>query len=241
MKEERLAKIIANAGIASRRKAEELIVAGRVTMNGKVVKELGRKADIESDAIAVDGQQLALTDHVYIALNKPRGYIATRKDTHERKTVFDLLPKKYQTLHTIGRLDKETSGLLLFTNDGDFTNQVTHPRYEIRKRYQVTVRGAFSDEAVGLLQKGFRHPEFDVSPCSIEDLVVDEAEDKTRFILVIGEGKKREIRKIIEFLNYELLRLHRIQIGGYALQNIPMGTIHIMTKKEVAKVIGEEQ
>ncbi len=241
MTEERIAKIIANAGITSRRKAEELVISGRVAVNGKVVKECGRKADIDNDTIAVDGKVLDIAEHIYIALNKPRGYITTKKDTHERKTVFDLLPKKYQTLHTIGRLDKETSGLLLFTNNGDFTNQVTHPRYEIRKRYQVTLRGQFSDQARQMLIKGFKHPEFDVAPCLVEELQYDATEDKTRFVLNIGEGKKREIRKIMEHLNYEVLRLHRIQIGGYRLQNIPMGTIHIMTKKEVEQVIGDDQ
>ncbi|MBN1492693.1 MAG: rRNA pseudouridine synthase [Candidatus Omnitrophica bacterium] len=238
MPEERIAKIIANAGIASRRKAEELMTAGRVTVNGVVVKDFAYKIDINEESLAVDDVEVFLSEHVYIALNKPRGFITTRSDTHERKTVFDLLPKKYQTLHTVGRLDKDTSGLLLLTNDGDFTNRVTHPRYEIRKRYKVTVRGEVRSEHLEQLKKGFTHPEFDVSPCGVEGYTYDAKEKKCRITLTIGEGKKREIRKIFEFFGYQVLRLHRTQVGGYKMIDIPIGEFRILTKKDVKKVIG---
>jgi len=237
MPQERLSKIIANHGITSRRKAEVLIEEGRVCLNRKVVKDLGRKADRERDVISVDGVELEAGEIIYLAMNKPRGYISTRSDTHDRKTVYDLLPKKYKSLHTVGRLDKETSGLLLFTNDGDFTHQVTHPKFEIRKKYRVSLEGAIDPQHVLLLRKGFEHPEFKVSPCGVEKLKYDNKENKTRFVLDIGEGKKREIRKIFEFLKYDLLRLHREQIGQFKVFGISMSKYKVFPETAMRKVL----
>jgi len=237
MPQERISKIIANTGVASRRKAEELIARGLVRLNGKKVKEQGAKADKAKDVIMVNGTVVQSSHEIYVALNKPRGYIATRSDEQKRKTVFDLLPSRFKQLHTVGRLDKETSGLLIFTNDGDFTNKVTHPRYGVRKKYQVTLHGKVANTVLEQISEGFKHPEFKVSPCGIEKLTYKKKENKTRFVLDIGEGKKREIRKIFEFFGYDIARLHRIQIGQYAVYGIPMGRWCMMDDNEVADVL----
>lgn len=241
MRDERISKIIANAGIVSRRKAEELIVQGHVKVNGKVVRELGVKANPSDDIIQVQGKEVKRPRRVYIALNKPRGYVSTKDDPQERKTVFDLLPQKYRDIvHNVGRLDKETSGLLLFTNDGSFTHKITHPKFRLKKKYQVSLRGKIQDEYIEKLKAGFEHPDFAVSPCTIEQFSYNAQEDKTRFTLTIAEGKNREIRKIFEFFGYELLRLHRVQIGGFHMYTIKMGLTRVLSPHDVRVVLKED-
>ena len=240
MPKERISKIIAHSGLASRRAAEALITDGRVTVNGKCIREQGHKADPEADKICVDGKRIKTEEnYVYIALNKPRGYLVTKSDEKNRKTILDLIPKKYHHVHPVGRLDKETSGLLILTNDGNFTLKVTHPRYGIRKKYRVSLKGRLAKKDIALLEEGFDHPEFYVSPCYVENFEYNSKEKKTRFLLNIGEGKKREIRKIFEYLDYELLRLHRLQLGAYKMK-LAMGEYRIMTKTEVDKVLRNE-
>jgi len=236
MPKERIAKVIARAGIASRRKAEKLIETGKVKLNGKILREVATKVDPEEDKIFVNDEPLSFEKNITIALNKPRGYITSRSDTHDRKTVYALLPKKYHTLHSVGRLDKETSGLLLFTNDGSLTYQITHPKFEIRKKYQVSLRGKVKPEDIQKLEKGFKIPEFEVAPCMIENLSFDGKENKTRFLLNIGEGKKREIRKVFEYLHYDLLRLHRVMVGGLSISGIGMSKIKVLHEKEIKKI-----
>ena len=259
MPKERIAKVIARYGVASRRKAEVLIEEGAVKINGRTLKECSTKVDMQKDKISVHGKVLKQENDVILALNKPRGYLTTKSDTHRRKTVYDLLPKKYQSLHPVGRLDKETSGLLLFTNNGDLTYKITHPKFEIRKKYQVSIKGKLKEEDIQRLKKGFKIPgvvgagpragpqcnerpqgaarTMQISPCNVENLLFDKKENKTRFILDIGEGKKREIRKIFEFLGYELLRLHRVQIGGLSLRGIKMGRIRALDEKDIKKIL----
>jgi len=237
MPQDRIAKIIAHAGVASRRKAEEMILHGRVLCNGQVVTDVGMKVDCRRDQIVVDGIRVRVQRKVYLVLNKPRGYITTAADENDRKTIYELLPEKYRTLHPVGRLDKETSGLLFLTNDGEFTFRVTHPKFEIRKKYQVSIRGKMRPEDVKKIEEGFKLPEFSVSACGVENLEYDEVEDKTRFLLDIGEGKNREIRKIMEFFKYELLRLHRVQIGGYHMYNVGMSKFRVLSEKEAESVV----
>ena len=241
VKKERIAKIMAHAGIASRRKAEALIREGRVCLNGRVVTDVATGVNRAVDTVSVDGQQIATTAFVYLVMNKPRGYVVTRHDPHAKKTVYALLPARYRGLHPVGRLDKETSGLLLFTNDGNLTQRITHPRFEVRKKYEVTLRGTFRDEDRKKIETGFRHPEFTVSACGIEDLAFDRRENKTRFILDIGEGKKREIRKIFDHFGYELLRLHRVQIGGLQLWRVAMGRYRVLSEEEVATLTEKKE
>ncbi|KJH69715.1 pseudouridine synthase [Aliterella atlantica] len=219
--EERIQKILSQWGVASRRHAEELILAGRVQRNGVVVG-LGEKADVEKDAIAVDGKLIrpvARPQLVYILLNKPKGIVATCNDPQGRKTVIDLLPKNLQIgqgIHPVGRLDVDSTGALILTNDGELTHKLTHPRHSIPKTYQVWVQGNPPPSVLkqwrdGIILDGKRTRKAQVK-------VVKRLDSQTCLEVILKEGRNRQIRRVTEQLGYPVVNLHRTAIGAIQLQ-----------------------
>ena len=218
----RLQKYLAEAGIASRRKAEELIINGKVVVNGKVIKELGTKINPNIDKVTFDGKEVKLEqEYVYILLNKPIGYVTTASDQFGRDTVLDLV-KTNKRLVPVGRLDMYTSGALILTNDGDFVYKVTHPKHEIEKTYTVTIKGIVNNEAVEQLRSGVKVEDYITKPAKVKILKTDEEKNQSRLEITIHEGKNRQVRKMCEAIGYRVLALHRSKIAGIGVKDIPL-------------------
>lgn len=231
---ERVQKILANRGVASRRQAEKLILAGRVRLNGSVV-ELGQLADPQKDRLEVDG--VAITnrpDLTYIILNKPSGVICTCDDPQGRKTVLDLLPpslSKGQGIYPVGRLDRDSTGALLLTNDGDLTLALTHPRYHLAKTYKVWVTGQPPEKVLQKWRTGVQLEGEKTLPAEVT--VLQKERDKTLLEIVLTEGRNRQIRKVAEQLGYNVLKLHRSAIGIIRPQ-LPVGKYRFLKEHEIA-------
>ena len=194
----RLQKFLADCGIASRRKAEELILQGKVSVNGKVINELGTQIDPEQDIITFENKQVKMSNEkVYILLNKPIGYVTTVKDQFNRDSVLDLV-KINKRLVPVGRLDMYTSGALILTNDGDFVFKVTHPRHEIEKTYTVTIKGIVTNSEIEKLRKGVTIENYTTKEAKVKILKIDEEKGQSRIEITIHEGKNRQIRKMCE-------------------------------------------
>ena len=194
----RLQKFLADCGIASRRKAEELILQGKVSVNGKVINELGTQIDPEQDIITFENKQVKMSNEkVYILLNKPIGYVTTVKDQFNRDSVLDLV-KINKRLVPVGRLDMYTSGALILTNDGDFVFKVTHPRHEIEKTYTVTIKGIVTNSEIEKLRKGVTIENYTTKEAKVKILKIDEEKGQSRIEITINEGKNRQIRKMCE-------------------------------------------
>lgn len=232
MAKERLQKILAQNGIASRRKAEELIAAGKVKVNGRPVS-LGDKADPVKDVIAVCGKRLMVQpeETVYVMLNKPRGYVTTMSDEKGRKCVADLVESVGARVYPIGRLDKDSEGLLLFTNDGEFANAMMHPSTHVPKQYRVTLRGAITDEQLNKFAEGIELDGKMTLPAEIT--VLEESAERTVVTVVLREGRNRQIRRMFETFGLEVIRLKRTHIGGVKLGVLPLGQWRHLTGKEV--------
>jgi 23S rRNA pseudouridine2605 synthase len=235
---ERLARFLAHAGVASRRHAEELIAMGRVQVNGIKVTTQGARIDATTDHITVDGKPVeAVAQHVYLLLNKPAGYISTASDPDGRPTVLDLLPEEIRRLrvYPVGRLDVDTSGLLLLTNDGDFALRLTHPRYEKEKHYEALVQGQPTREALAALQQGIviledNGQRFQTSPAQVH--VLRTVGTDSWLALTISEGHKRQIRRMLTAVSLPVLRLQRIGIGNVQLHDLPLGRWRHLTPNE---------
>jgi 23S rRNA pseudouridine2605 synthase len=215
--QERLQKLIAAAGIASRRHAEELITSGVVTVNGKVVTELGTKADPGTDHIKVRGKLINPTierrEKVYVLLNKPKGYLSSVTDTEGRPTVVELLPASLGRLHPVGRLDFNTEGLLLLTNDGDFTNFITSARNKVEKVYEGKVKGIPDQKAIERLRRGVTLEDGTrTAPAKIRK--IDETENNSWFEILLHEGKNQQIRRMFDLIGHSVIKLRRSQIGS---------------------------
>lgn len=214
--QERLQKLIAAAGLASRRHAEEMITAGEVTVNGKLVTELGTKADPARDHIKVRGRLinpiLEKREKVYVLLNKPRGYLSSVSDPEGRPLVTELVPQSLGRLHPVGRLDFNTEGLLLLTNDGDFTNFITAARNRVRKVYVVKVKGVPPENAIERLRKGIKLDD-GVRTAPAEVKRIDESDTNAWFEVVLHEGRNQQIRKMFDSIGHSALKLRRIRIG----------------------------
>lgn len=236
MKEERLQKFLANAGIASRRKCEELILNGKVEVNGEVVTELGTKVS-DKDIVKYNGKIVKPEEEkVYILLNKPIGYVTTAKDQFDRDTVLDLV-KINKRIVPVGRLDMYTSGALILTNDGDFVNMLTHPKNEINKTYNVTVKGNITKEDVENLQNGVEIDDgYITKPAKVKILKIDEEKNISRIQITIHEGKNRQVRKMCEAINKKVLALHRSKIGNIEVNNLKVGNWRYLTNKEIANL-----
>jgi pseudouridine synthase len=231
---ERLQKLMAHAGVASRRKCEKFIAAGRVTVNGRVAT-LGDKANPLVDEVEMDGEPLDLQRErlVYIALHKPKGVISSLEDELERgrTTVRDLVDVPGH-LYPVGRLDKQSEGLILMTNDGKLAHRLTHPRYEHEKEYDVTVAGAMAEADVQEWRWGVMLDDEPTAPAEIE--VVERDQDHTRLTIILREGRKRQIRRIAAGFGHPVLRLRRRRIGPLRLGNLSQGKWRFLRPREVA-------
>ena len=241
MQEVRLQKFLANNGVCSRRKAEEHILAKDVKVNGKVVAELGTKINPLKDEVTFKGNKVGNIERkVYILLNKPIGYVTTTKDQFDRDTVLDLVKVKEKVL-PVGRLDMYTSGALILTNDGDFIYKVTHPKYEIEKTYNVTIKGIITKEEVEKLEKGVEIEEdgkiFTTDKAKVKILKTDEEKDLSRIEITIHEGKNREVRKMCNAIERKVLALHRSKIGNINVKNLKLGEWRYLTAKEVQQLL----
>lgn len=231
--EQRLQKYLANCGIASRRKCEELILQGKIEVNGKIVTELGTKVS-ESDRVKYNGKQVSpIEEKVYILLNKPIGYVTTVKDQFQRDTVMDLV-KINKRIVPVGRLDMYTSGALLLTNDGEFVNKLTHPKNEVDKTYSVTVKGVISNEDIKKLEEGVLIDDSYITrPAKVKILKLDSEKDISRFQITIHEGKNRQVRKMCEVIGKKVLALHRSRIGNIDVKSLKLGEWRYLTKREL--------
>lgn len=232
---ERLQKIIAQSGVCSRRKAEELILAGKVKVNGKVVSTLGTKADF-SDRITVNGRPIAKEEKVYYVLNKPKGCVTTVKDDKERQTVMDYLPDNVR-LYPVGRLDYDTSGVLLLTNDGNFANKMMHPRYHLPKTYEINLQGQLTDEDVRKLRKGFTYEGETFAPAKVYIKDSDPTRDRMQLDLTIYEGKNHQVKKMMEALGYEVRKLNRSRFGFVTTEGLRPGEFRRLKMYDVKKLI----
>ncbi len=238
MEEIRLQKYIAKSGVASRRKAEELILEGKIQVNGKTITELGTKVNPEKDIVTYNGKRLKIEEEfVYILLNKPIGYVTTVKDQFGRDSVLDLVKIK-EHLVPVGRLDMYTSGALILTNDGDFVYKVTHPKHEIEKTYTVTIKGIVKNEEVEMLRKGVKIEDYTTKPAKVKILKTDEEKNISRLEITIHEGKNRQVRKMCESIGHKVLALHRSKIAGIGVKDIPLGKWRFMKEKEIRKILG---
>ena len=227
MEQIRLQKYLADAGIASRRKAEELIKQGKVYVNGKIVNELGTKVTPNVDEIRYEGKKVEIEEkYIYILLNKPIGYVTTVKDQFNRDSVMDLV-KIRKRLVPVGRLDMYTSGALILTNDGEFVYKVTHPKHEIEKTYTVTIKGIIKKEEVKNLEIGVDIGEYITKPAKVKILKTDEEKNISRLEITIHEGKNRQVRKMCEAIGHSVLALHRSMIAGIGVKDIPLRKMEI--------------
>lgn len=231
----RLQKYIAMCGTASRRAAETLISDGKVTVNGEKVTEQGVKVEVGADRVTVSGKEIKSVNKMYyIMLNKPSGYVSTVKDQFDRPAVTELLGNEVNArVFPVGRLDYETEGLLLMTNDGDFTYKVTHPKHKVNKTYIAVLKGGVSIKGLAQLRKGVRLDDgFVTSPAEVEMLNADNGH--TTIKITIHEGKNRQVRRMFEAVGSKVTELQRISIGRVELGNLPLGRWRYLTSHEIS-------
>ncbi|MBG9797480.1 pseudouridine synthase [Brevibacillus laterosporus] len=237
--EERLQKVLAQAGVASRRSCEELIKQGRVKVNGQVVTELGTKVNASVDQILVDNKSIAQEEHVYVLLNKPTGVITSMSDPEGRKTVRDLIKKIPQRVYPVGRLDFDTSGLLIMTNDGELANRLAHPSFEMDKVYRAWVKGMPTTESVLQLAKGIKLEDGMTSPGKARILERNAKKNRTLIELTIHEGRNRQVRRMCQAIGHPVITLQRIQVSFLTLGNLDLGTYRFLQKGEVERLRSE--
>ena len=227
----RLQKLIAGTGIASRRKAEQLIASGRVTVNGKVVTELGTKVDSARDHVKVDGKHLAEAQpFVYLMLNKPKHVVSTLDDPGGRETVKDFLRGVSVRVFPVGRLDFDGEGLMLLTNNGDVAQALLHPRYHVPKTYLIKVKGVLTDEEIKKLEQGVRLEDGMTSPASVKK--VRKVEANSWLEITIREGRKHQVKRMLEAVGHPVIKLLRIKMGPLALGNLEPGEYRFLTDRE---------
>ncbi|RXT14039.1 pseudouridine synthase [Ammoniphilus sp. CFH 90114] len=234
--EERLQKVMAARGVTSRRKCEELILAGRVKVNGQVVDQLGYKVEEESDQIEVDGKVIGKVSFKYILLHKPTGFITSASDPQGRKVVTDLVKNVKERVYPVGRLDYDTSGLLLLTNDGELANRIAHPRFEIDKVYLATVKGIPSAQALHSLRNGIMLEDGMTYPAKAEIEMKDLERNQATIRLTIHEGRNRQVRRMCQAVGHPVIRLKRIQLGFLTLGNLAPGHYRQLEPSEVDKL-----
>ncbi|HYG33979.1 MAG TPA: pseudouridine synthase [Clostridia bacterium] len=231
----RLQKFLADAGVASRRAGEEIILAGRVAVNGQTVQELGAKVDPAHDRVTVDGKPIKAKRKIYLALNKPPGLVCSRKDEHNRPTIFDLLPKEWGHLHSVGRLDFNSEGLIFLTNDGEFSLHLTHPRYGVHKKYVATVDGRVEEEMLKRFVSGlwYQGEKFKAEKARL----ISASQSQSVVELDLAEGKYREVRRLFESQGRTVKRLQRVQIGKIKLGELRPGKWRALTESEINSLL----
>ncbi len=231
----RLQKFLADAGVASRRAGEQLIMAGRVAVNGQIVQELGTKVDPTHDCVAVDGKPVRLRRKLYVALNKPPGVVCSRKDEFERPTIYGLLPREWGHLHSVGRLDYGSEGLIFLTNDGQLSLHLTHPRFGIRKKYLATIEGTVPEEMLRRFKQGVWYEGEKFKTESARLISASRAQSVVE--LELAEGKYREVRRLFESQGRAVKRLQRIQIGKIKLGELRPGKWRTLTETEIKSLL----
>ena len=232
----RLQKFLAEAGVASRRASEQIILAGRVAVNGKTVRQLGSRIDPVHDRVTLDGNPVRARRKLYVAVHKPTGCVCSRKDDLNRDTIYELLPADWRNLYSVGRLDYDTEGLIFLTNDGEFALRLTHPRYDVRKRYLVTVDGKLEGETLNRLTRGVFHEGERLKARAAR--VISSSRSHTVVELELAEGKNREVRRMFESQGATVKRLQRVQIGKIKLGELKPGKWRTLTQPEIKSLLG---
>ncbi|MCG7342995.1 rRNA pseudouridine synthase [Sporosarcina sp. ACRSL] len=232
---ERLQKVLAQAGVASRRKAETLIVEGKVKVNGKVVTELGTKVS-RADRVEVEGVELVKEQFVYYLLYKPRGYISTVSDEKGRKTVLDLMPMVEERIFPVGRLDYDTSGIIIMTNDGDFSYLMTHPKFGIQKRYVAKVKGIPDRDALKKLERGIELEDGKTAPARVKMQSMDKKTNSAIIEITIHEGRNRQVRRMFDAIGCPVQKLRRESFGMLTTQGLNAGEARELTTHEVKQL-----
>lgn len=231
----RLAKYLAQAGLASRRKAEELISSGMVRVNGELVKTPAFIVDPCLDSVEVNGVLIEAESKQYIILNKPAGYLSTVTDPFGRPTVIDLIPDAGQRLYPVGRLDFDTEGLLLLTNDGEFTNRMIHPRHGVSKSYEVRIKGKIKPAQIKQLEKGIQLEDGWTAPAKVQVIQADKEQSTVE--IIIHEGRKRQVKRMFQAIGHPVLKLKRTGFGCLVLGNLELGEYRHLTSAEVGKLL----
>ncbi len=232
----RLQKLLAQSGVASRRKCEELMLEGEVEVDGEVVTRLGTKVDPRTAVIRVSGQRLPpISEHVYLVLNKPRGVVSTMSDPEGRRHLGDVVADRPERLFHVGRLDTDTSGLLLLTNDGDFAQKMAHPSYEVDKTYVAEVDGHVSKDTVATLLAGVELDDGPVRPTRVR--IVAATREKSIVELVIHEGRNRIVRRLLDHLGHPVRKLTRTELGPVRLGSLPAGELRDLTLDELGALL----
>ena len=231
----RLQKFLADAGVASRRAAEQIILAGRVSVNGQTVRLLGTKVDPMHDEIALEGRPIRAKRKLYVALHKPAGCVCSHRDELGRPTIHDLLPKEWQNLHSVGRLDFDSEGLIFLTNDGQFALCLTHPRYGVCKKYVVNVEGRVEKKTLELFLQGVWHAGEKLQARAFR--LISSSRAKSVVELDMGEGKNREVRRLFESQGLTVKRLQRTQIGKIKLGELKPGRWRTLTETEISTLL----
>ncbi len=231
----RLQKFLSEAGVASRRQGEKLIVAGKITVDGQVVRLLGTKVDPAKNQVAISGKLIRVKSKRFLALNKPPKILCTRRDTHKRATVFDLLPNDFGHLFTVGRLDSDSEGLILLTNDGEFCQAVAHPRHRMPKTYHVTLAKRVDSSALERLTTGL-DDDGDLLKAKHAKLL-SANNTRSQVELVLEDGKNREIRRMFKVLGHRVLLLQRIAVGPVKLGELPLGKWRVLSQAEITSCL----
>lgn len=229
---ERLQKVIAASGYTSRRKAEDLIVQGKVEVNGNIVKELGTKVK-SGDYITVEGKHIIGENKVYYVFYKPKGCVCTLDDEFDRPKVTDYFDEVKERIYPVGRLDFDTTGVLIMSNDGDFANMIMHPRNHLEKIYEVSIKGLITGETLNKLEKGIYLEGAKTLPCKIKVTDKDTKHGTTMLKIKLHEGKNRQVKKMFESVGFPVKRLHRISVGGINLKGLTPGKSRILKPQEV--------
>lgn len=236
---ERLQKVLAEAGVASRRKSEEMIRAGRVEVNGQTVRDMGVKVDPKQDAIKVDGRPIRQEKKVYVLFNKPKGVITSASDPEGRKTVASFFTDIRERIYPVGRLDYDTEGLLLLTNDGEFAHLLTHPRHHVPRTYLATVKGVPHGTKLDKLRSGVELEDGLTSPAEAEYYDIDPDKNETIVQVTIYEGRNRQVRRMFEAIGHPVQKLKRIKFGPILLAGVPRGKYRHLTAEEIKELRAE--
>jgi pseudouridine synthase len=233
-----LQKVLSKAGVSSLREAERLILEGKVRLNGRIIRKLGVKVDPLRDEIKVEGKKITLQKKVYIVLNKPKGYLTTLRDDFKRPKVVELIKGVKERIFPVGRLDLNTTGVLILTNDGELAYRLTHPKFKVEKIYQVKFKGFIKKKDLERLRRGVFLNDGLTLPCEIK--VIEKNKEFTTLLITLKEGRKRQIRRMGEVIGHKVVELERISFAGITLKGLKLGEFRHLNKKEIKYLKGED-